>query len=322
MSTVLQSAVRIAVGLAAGSVFTLKLAPHLFPVKLCKNITEWKSAKNPGDAPTSVPVPSRCQQQLKEVLHKLGMAKDEKKIKLFICNGYSPTSAGATWLPNGAVIGLPKYVLFEREEDIEASGLTFKQRSVNWKSKLAGKLKRSLLANDSNLSFLIAHELAHIQGSDVVFDAPIAPIWLYATYKLTMSTQKFLRRGPKFLDAVLKVGICGMSFVSYSITMRAIRYQREYSADEKAATIDLGFALGGVDCMMKRLTLNTVLRVLYGEDGKRLYSEKGESLKNNSHPKITDRLRRLEKITADKLKEVGIAPEVIGGPVNITIKDE
>jgi hypothetical protein len=238
---------------------------------------------------------------LKRVLKRLGKESEEDKIQLFICNGYSPISAGAIWLPSGAVIGLPKFFLFEKEEDVVASGLTFRNRAVNWKSKLGSKLASSLIASDDNVAFLIAHELGHIQGSDLLYDVPLAPAWLYGTYKLTFGNPRFIPKSPSFINFSVRIIACSLSYLIYSITTRQIKLSQEFAADKKAAELDLSMALGGVDFTLRRLHLNSVLRILYGEEGKKVFSEKGEILKNYTHPKLTERLRLLEEIVHKKM---------------------
>lgn len=303
MASLTQKLVKITVGLVTGGIFAVKSAPHLFPNEFCRKVTEWKPPN--GEQPaTAVPVPERCQIQLTKVLKKLGKEADAKHIKLFICNGYSPISAGAVWLPDGAIIGLPKYFLFEKEDDVVASGLSFKNRAVNWKSKLGGKLANSLLATDDNVAFLIGHELSHIQGSHMLYDVPLAPVWFYSTYKATFGNAKLLSKRSSLTSFSIKVSLCCMSYLLYIMTSRLIKLRQEYAADRKSAELDLNMALGGVDFTLKRLQLNSVLRVLYGSEGKKMFSEKGEILKNYSHPKLTDRLRTLEEITAEKMEKI------------------
>lgn len=294
---------KIAVGVTTGAIFAFKSAPHLFPNELCRKIAEWKPP-NGENIPSAVPVPARCQTQLTKVLKKLGKDGDAEKIKLFICNGYSPISAGATWLPSGAVIGLPKYFLFEKEEDIFASGLSFRNRAVNWKSKLGSKLANSLLATDDNVAFLIGHELSHIQDSHLLYDVPVAPSWFYITYKGTFGNTRFLAKRSTLTSFAIKISLCCTSYLIYMMTSRWIKLTQEYTADRKSAELDLNMALGGIDFTLKRLQLNSVLRVLYGSEGKKMFSEKGEILKNYTHPRISDRLRILEEIAAEKMEKI------------------
>lgn len=295
--------VKIAVGLTTGGIFAVNSASHLFPEKLCRSITEWKP-QNGEQAAKIVPVPDRCKIQLKKVLKKLGSESDFEHIRLFICDGYSPVSAGAVWLPGGAVIGLPKYFLFEREEDIMASGLTFRNRAVNWNTKLGRQLASSLLATDDNVAFLIGHELSHIQKNDLLLDVPLAPVWFYSTYKSTFGNAKLLSNRSNLTSFTVKISLCIVSYLVYSMTARWIKLRQEYSADRRSAELDVNMALGGVDFTLKRMKLNSVLRVLYGSDGKKMFSKDGEVLKNYTHPRLMERLRVLEEITAEKMGKI------------------
>ena len=290
------SFLRISVGLATGGIFILKAAPHVFPKELCKRPMELKISSE------ACKVPERCRSELVEVASKMGITDVESKVSLFVCSGFSPLSAGATWLPNGAVIGLPRSFLFEREEDVFNSGAVFKNSRINWSSKLGTKLKESLISSDDNVAFLLGHELSHIKDADCKYEAILAPTWLYLTYKLIFSTKKLAPSGSRLLDGTIKGGVCVLSYLSYCWLNRFIMHQQEFHADEVSARCELRLARGGVDCTVKRLKLNSVLRVLHGSDGKRLYSKDGELLKKLSHPTLHERLRRLEAIVEEKMK--------------------
>ena len=292
----LSSAIHCLVSFTAGGLLVLKTAPHVFPHQLCKRPTELQNHFS-----GKIEVPERCRTNLREVLAKLGIASYENKITLFVCSGSSPLSAGSTLLPNGAVIGIPRSFLFENSEDVVKSGITFGKRQINWKSKFGTRVKESLVATNDNIAFLLGHELCHIRDLDCKYQVPLAPAWLYTTYRLAGATRRFL---PRFavVDAFVKVLIVAGSFKAFFVTNRAILHHQEFHADEVSAECDLQMALGGVDCTVKRLRLNSALRALQGEAGERSYTEEGDEKRNYSHPKLTERLRRLEEIANRKLQ--------------------
>ena len=287
--------VHISVGIATGGLFALKAAPHLFPQELCQRPMQLKLNSEP------FPVPERCKHQFQQVAAEMGITNAEENVSLFVCAGFSPLSAGATWLPNGAVIGLPRSLLFEREVDVINSGAVFKNRSINWNTKLGHSLRESLVNTDNDIAFILGHELGHLKSVDFKHEAVLAPTWLYATYKLADSTKSLLPRTPKLLDVILKGGICLLGYTSYWKLSRLLHCQQEFKADKVAAECSLRIANGGVSSMLKRLKLNSVLRVLHGTKGKRLYSKDGELTRNSSHPRLHERMRRLEQIVDKKM---------------------
>ena len=290
---ILSSALHGLVSFSACGLLVVKAAPHVFPHQLCRRLTELK------DYSGKIQTPERCRANLKEALAKLGIADDESKITLFVCSGFSPLSAGSTMLPNGAVIGVPRSFLFENGEDVVNSGITFGKRQINWKSRLGIKVKESLIATNDNIAFLLGHELCHIRDLDCVYQIPLAPTWLYATYRLARATRRFLPR-IAIVDAFVKLLIVAGSYQAFTVTNQSILHLQEFRADAVSAECDLRMALGGVDYTVKRLKLNTVLRVLQGEAGEQRYTEEGDEKRNFSHPKLSERLRRLEEILGNK----------------------
>lgn len=293
----LSSALHGLVSFTACGLLVVKAAPHVFPHQLCRRLTELK------DHSGKIQIPERCHANLKEVLAQLGNAGDESKITLFICSGFSPLSAGSTLLPNGAVIGVPRWFLFENGEDVVNSGITFGKRQINWKSRFGIKVKESLVATNDNIAFLLGHELCHIKDLDFLYQITLAPLWLYATYRLARlrATKRFSPR-IAIVDAFVKLLIAAGSYQAFTITNQSIRHLQEFHADAVSADCDLRMAVGGVDYAVKRLKLNTVLRVLQGEAGEQRYTEEGDVKRNYSHPKLSERLRRLEEILNRKLQ--------------------
>lgn len=295
VTKILSSALHGLVSFTAGGLLVLKAAPHVFPHQLCMNPTELK------DHSGTIQIPERFRENLKDVLAKLGIAGHESKITLFICSGFSPLSAGSTKLPNGAVIGLPRSFLFENNQDVVNSGITFGKRQINWKSKLGIKLKESLVATNGNIAFLLGHELCHIRSLDCKYQISLAPAWLYATYRLAWATNRVLPRIAT-VNAIVKLLVIAGSYQAFCVTNQSILHRQEFRADALSAECDVQMALGGVDYTVKRLKLNTVLRALQGPAGELRYSEEGNERKSYSHPKLTERLRQLEEILSKKLQ--------------------
>lgn len=291
---IIERFIRVSVGIGIGGLLVLKTAPDFFPHGICKNVLD-----------SGEKFPERCTGQFEEVARKMAVGNSDK-ISLFINKGMCGVSCGATSLPNGAVLGLPKWYLFESGDDVVNSGMNFKNRGIKWESDMGSTIKESLIPTDDMIAFTIAHELAHIYKSDPKLKAgniALAPLWLYCTYKLVNVTSKL--KLVKMLDILLKVCLFRLSYLVYKKANQRLQNEIEFQADDVAAKCDPRFAQGGVTFFSKRLSLNNVLRILHGKRGEKYYSEEGDEIESYVHPKLTERLRRMESILLQHTRAQG-----------------
>lgn len=278
--------VKLSVAFGVGGLFVYKFAPHIFPSQICKGFLQFPDQ----------PLPESCHLKFKEVSEKLSFNNAEK-IELFLNGGFYGISAGVTWLPNGAVVGVPRWYIFQNGEDVENSKLNFMNRAIKWNSELGQQMKESLVPTEDNIAFTLAHELAHLQRTDFkLCSALMAPSWLYATYKLAERTPRFAPRLTTIFDIILKLCICRLSYIGYRRANKELQQASERNADEVAARADISFAYGGVDLLSKRMALNRCLRALHGKTGKDYYTEQGDEVETFEHPHLSERLQMLETI--------------------------
>ncbi|XP_032220947.2 transmembrane protein 177 [Nematostella vectensis] len=288
--------IRLSVGLGVGGLFLYETAGHAFPEAICKR------ALGPGGDE----VPAKCIQIYEEMAAKMHLEHPER-VSFFVNRGFSGFHAGATKLPNGAVIGIPGWYLFETAEDVMNSPINFKERTIKWESEMGQQIRDSLIPTKENIAFTIGHEIGHLQMPEYkILRAIMSPAWLYLTYKVAVSTTRFAPALSMLLDIALKLCILRLSYLGYRYVKREVNHHEEFNADKMSASTTVAAAQGGVDYIRKRLQLNSVLRALHGSSGESYYDQYGNELKARSHPKLTERLHRLESIVSEHMKQQGI----------------
>ena len=288
---------RAAVGVTSGTLVCLKAIPHIFPQLYYKRIKELKIDGR------EMEIPPRCREQLAGISQKLGMSDKQDKISFFVCRSLYPSSSGATWLPNGAVIGVPLSFYFKHEDDLGRFGeICFQDGKVPMllQSRFGQKFIHTQLSSDDNIAFCIGRELVQLSSSfDIASDVFFAPSWLIATYAISRRTRIVIPRASALVDGIVKVTLYLLSFACFWPVERRLNHYREFKADEMSARCDLDVAKGGVDWVLKKKRFLSLMKSIQGGH------ESKEMLFNtvdSTHPKLLDRLRRLEVIVDEKIK--------------------
>jgi hypothetical protein len=281
--------VRLSVGIGVGGLFLYNTVPHAFPVEICEGAFGSEGEK----------VSEKCRAEFTERARKMNL-KNPERVSLFVNKGFSGFSAGSTSFPTGAVVGIPGWYLCETAEDVMNSPINFKGRTIRWDTEMGSQMRESLISTPDNIAFTIGHEIAHLQSPEYKgLYTFLSPTWLFTTYKLASSTPRLVAL-PLLVDILLKVFILRLSYLGYKHTTKEIHHKEEFLADEISGRTDLQAARGGVDCMKKRLQLNKVLRALHGSQGVSYYDEDGNEMKMQEHPKLTERLKKLQKIVEEQ----------------------
>lgn len=280
------------VRLGIGGLFLVRASGELFP-QICKDFNGLKD-----ESGTLVEVPDRCREQFTEVAVKFGL-KNADKVSLFVNRHFYAVSAGSNILPGGAVIGLPRWYLYQTKKDVENSGLRF-GRDVSWDSEVGVTVTESFIPTQEMIAFTIGHELAHIDQhlNFKLFFTCVPPLWLYLTYRVAKCTGRIFKVHV-VLDALLKLCIFGLNYQAYRIVERKLTHLAEFNADEISAKCDPHMAKGGVDWCTTTLKRNVIQRALLGERGKQIYSEEGNDLQRTAisrHPQLTERLHKVKTI--------------------------
>lgn len=282
--------VRVIVRLGIGGLLAVNFSGELFPHQACKQVNGLKDENG-----MFFEVPEWCHEQFKDVAMKSDL-KNTDKVNLFVNKSFYAVSAGSTLLPNGAVIGLPRWYLNRTKADVENSGINFNGKDIDWDSELGVALKESYLPTKNMIAFTIGHEISHIQRLDFkLLEIGASPLWFYLTFKLCNYIPKVWKLHVAF-DIILKLSICGISICGYKFTKQKVDYCSEFRADEMSAMCDPKMAKGGVEFLTRRIKLNLIQRMLLEEEGRKFYTEEGDELNSHTHPKLTERLEKVRKI--------------------------
>jgi hypothetical protein len=246
----------------------------------------------------NVDVPCHIEHAFEEVAKKMNLSHAEK-VKLFISNGFSSVSVGSTSLPGGAAIGISRLILYTDLRELSSSGLVFKGKKINLDSKAGQKLSKALLFNEDELKFILAHEVSHLKNMDFTTNCFLPAWWLYFTYRAVPIVLVNLPPNT-LLKAIVQCSLWLSSYLLYKQQNTSLHHNREFVADENAAMLGKKYVEGGINATMKRMKVNETLRGLEGENGKKFYSIEGNDLKDWAHPKLSERLRKLEEIYVDK----------------------
>ncbi|XP_028394231.1 uncharacterized protein LOC114518441 [Dendronephthya gigantea] len=275
------------VGATSACIVLLHSVPNVFP----SLVINQQSLPNAD-------VPCHIQQAFVEVAEKMNISHPDK-VKLFINNGSSSISVGSTLLPGGAAIGISRLFLYTDLQEISESGLAFKGKKINLHTKAGEKLSNALLFNEEELKFILAHELSHLKNLDFTTNCFLPAWWLYFTYRAVPIVSVNLPP-----NVLLKIAVqCFLWLSSYWIFRHqniSLHHNREFAADEQAAMLGVNYIKGGISATLKKMKVNETLRGMNGSDGRMLYSVEGNDLKDWAHPKLSERLRKLEEIYAEK----------------------
>ena len=274
------------VGISATGLVLVHSLPNLFPDKMLKH-----------HAMAEMEVPQHVKSTFEEVAQKMDLQHPEK-VKLFVNNGYGTVSLGSTLLPGGAAIGISRIFLYKNSKELESAGITFKGRKLNWQSKPGKNLSEALLFDKDELRFILAHEVSHIKSWDFTTNCFLPAWWLYFTYRAVPIVVAALPSLNPLVKLTVQTSVWLASYWIYVHQNVHLHHEREFLADSNAGMVDLAYMKGGISATLKRMRMNTILRGLNGEEGVKLYSLEGNDLKDWAHPKLTERLRKLEEVYA------------------------
>ena len=279
-----KSKIFAAVGTAA--VLAFHAVPHLFP-QINKKIFQYNKQAE---------LPAEFSKIYKETCQKMGV-KNPEDGDVFFNLGFTTISAGSFDLPNKAVIGLPRSFMMHDTETLRKSKIKFEDMQVRWDSKAGKALEKALIVKNDHVAFTIAHELAHIKSYDFVYRSLLPASWFYATCRFIIWLLPRAQNAPsKGLKALLTVLLAGVSCAGYSSVSSFMKQRFEITADQKAAECGLVYCDGGISYLKSHLRLNRVIRHMTGVEGAQRFTQSGDDLHNTSHPMLTDRIDKLNKI--------------------------
>ena len=287
---------RVMMGIGTTAVISYHSLPHLFPHKMSavKGFVDYMDCKD---------IPPEFKEVLSSTCNKLNI--DPSKVSLFYSSGFHTVSAGSLFLPGGAVIGLPRNYYFQSTNDIRKAPIMHKGKPIDWDSRIGTALQSVLLPNTEHLKFVIGHELIHIKNADFLPQTAFAVSFLYGFYRLGLYIPTILPKRHFGRVAMIHSGIWLGGFLLYRRINRKFLHSIEHKADQGSAEIGADYCSGGIDYMRSRMKLNRILRKMDPDNGAKQYTKVGNEVRNATHPKRTDRLKRLKNIQQLSYKENG-----------------
>ena len=198
---------------------------------------------------------------------------------------------------------MPRNFAFNTAEDIKKADITFGNRIVNWDSEAGKSLIDTLLVSDNYIKFVIAHELTHIKSKHFIPMTVHASSFCFGAYLLV---RHLVASKGSVVIKLLHLHMLAVLYFAYRMTRQKLAHWSEFQADKYAAKLSVDYADGGVDCMLSRLRLNRILQEVNVDKGKVMFSINGDSLQTYTHPKRTDRLKRIEAIKKEIFESEGL----------------
>ena len=272
--------------IGTATIIAFHSVPHLFP----------QMNKTTFGMKTQPEMPEAFSEIYQETCEKMGI-KNPEDGEVFFNAGFTTVSAGSFDLPNKAVIGLPRSFLIDSAEKLRDTKIRFDDNLVDWNSKAGKALEKALIVKNDYVAFAMAHELAHIKSYDFVYRCLFPAAWFYGTCRGIMWLIPRAKNAPtKAFKALLAILLAGCSAFLYSETSRVVKKRIELQADETAAKCGLRYCNGGISYLKSKMRMNRVIRHMTGVSGVQRYTAEGDDLDNETHPRLTDRIKLIERI--------------------------
>ncbi|XP_064400350.1 transmembrane protein 177-like [Halichondria panicea] len=262
----------------AGGLLCVNFVPHALP-----SIIRWSSEADRIEAPIELVA------HVRKIAASMGLSNTER-VQVFVNRGFSSLCGGSTALPMGAVIGLPRTVLFRSPKDVHKCDIAVKGEPVDWESEEGEQLLKILPPSAKLINFRIAHEVAHLKSNDFVYHTLLSPAVLVCGYHFALFLSKSMFPGRIVAAFPLLFSLALVAQVQISST---IHHWQEYRADKMAAVCRRSYAEGGAELMRRGMQLESILR----EPPSR-YSLERFTASFKSHPSYRDRLERLNDLLA------------------------
>ncbi|XP_078655659.1 transmembrane protein 177-like [Branchiostoma floridae x Branchiostoma belcheri] len=287
----------VLLGASAVGVLALKLAPHIAPQWYYPTVYQLWDQDGP------VQLPRHHGNLFQEVAGKFGLNDADGRFKVFPLYGfYDPFSAGLSWLPGGAILGVPSYFLNATSEDVQNKQITVSGKLLDFASDEGKRFCNSLVFSDSALKFAIGRELALVKSNAALYQATLPPVCLAGTYAGILYTKQLLGlfQIPFHFRVVLNLLGGSIGLAVYHLLSDTMEHYFDHKADKMCAKLGREYAQGGIEFYDKLLVRNQALRVLLGREGQKLYTPYGnvqpKSMFHMKHPQLTERRRKVAEI--------------------------
>ena len=178
--------------------------------------------------------------------------------------------------------------------------------------ELLESLKKTLLLTEREKAFLVARELSLALNYDPIVSISLQCLFLVSAYMFAVVATNAVPLLKRQKNGPLRLGayglICASQWYMYNFTIRSYRNNATLTADREAASLTPFYAVGALDYYTKLLERHKLLRQIMGNNGKELYTAKGDLA--NENPPITERKDRIAGLVASwEMGELKVLPQ-------------
>ncbi|XP_045107493.1 transmembrane protein 177-like [Portunus trituberculatus] len=261
------------VGVAVvGGTFLAHYLPHTFLIDNVRQVTQAYRKGQP------ISVPDKVTALVEKVMEEMEVEEEVKgQVKMYTTYGFDLFHAGSLRSANGSILGLPSSLKWDGDLDFDGSGVMVNSAPVQWNSDAGKALKNSLILSENAKKFAIAREIAGMRTSQAVTQASIPCTGLLVAYCISLGINKRLNlyAKPRFLRLCLYSIASLFGYSAYVLVKDIDSVASDGRGDGEAAAMGRAYIEGGVEFYEKVLQRNIALRELMGDDGRKIYTAKG-----------------------------------------------
>lgn len=205
------------------------IAPHATPFKMVPQIPGvW--INNASD---------KHYELLKDVCRTMKL--EPEKIQVSFNNEFNTFGVGCFQFPQpknrpSAVICLPRYFMFNPEEDMSNIFISIGEQPIDWSSECGKQLREAFFVSNEHLKFSMAHELAHIRDRHFIPAMLHSAGFCLVTYKAMVSMTTYYNYSvPRAVRA--QVILLSAAVLMFLKTRQKLLQWFEHDADKSAAML-------------------------------------------------------------------------------------
>jgi hypothetical protein len=214
------------------------------------------------------------------VLKNVKIARvDKGTYKFFLVSGDEPFHWGSAESKSDVLIGLPWNFMYKSLDDINVSDLrVFGDQVVNWDSKNGKRLLQTLVLNEMEQKFAIAHEICMTNN----YRRITTPALFVACVFFGVFVRGIVDKHPQLVKLsaaakrACKIGGFVMALMNFIVMRNALNIYYQTEADIRAAETGPEYFDGALQYYTKMLQRGKAYRSLLGEEGPKYFTAEGD----------------------------------------------
>lgn len=227
-----------------------------------------------------VKMPDDLDKLCTEVLKKVKIARSNKdSYKFILVAGDEPFHWGSGESAGDVLIGLPWNFCYKSVDDINLKDIrVFGDQVVNWDSRNGKKLLETLVLNEKEQKFAIAHEICMTNN----YRRLTTPVSFVLCVFFGVFVRGIIDKHPKFAklsplaQRAGKIGGFVVGLVNFIILRNTLNMYYQSESDKRAADTGPEYYDGALEYYTKMLQRGKAYRALLGEDGLKYFTPEGD----------------------------------------------